>query len=241
VKLCLASAVVSAVKFVNLFARRHRVSTCLMWQNRLIDLDSNFVIPYFLVLVVAMQARPMPSCGVCLSVTFVDSVKVNKRILKFFSPSGSHTILVFFSVLNVIAIFRRGPPNRGVKCRWGRQKSRLWLSIDDCCSANNNCDGGRCSLPHRAPRISEYMFITTSVVDDDVEKRTGHNLIVRSRESEAELALHVYYTCTIEATDRHEARAASLRQLGYLFVLCNDDVDVDSNDDDYDDDSDAGC
>ena len=50
-----------------------------------------------------------------------------------------------------------------------------------------------------------------------------------------------YCTCTIEATDRHEARAASLRQLGYLFVLCNDDVDVDSNDDDYDDDSDAGC
>jgi len=47
-----------------------------------------------------MQARPMPSCGamclsVCLSVTFVDSVETNKHVLKIYSPSGSHTILVF--------------------------------------------------------------------------------------------------------------------------------------------------
>jgi len=66
-----------------------------------------------------MQARPMPSCGVCLSVclspslslslslslcmcarvrvsvTYVDSVQTNKHIFKMFSPSGSHTILVF--------------------------------------------------------------------------------------------------------------------------------------------------
>ena len=37
--------------------------------------------------------------SVCLSihpwVTFVDSAKTNKRIFKFFSPSSSHTILVF--------------------------------------------------------------------------------------------------------------------------------------------------
>ena len=32
---------------------------------------------------------------VCLSVTFVNSVKTNKRIFKVFSLSGSHTILVF--------------------------------------------------------------------------------------------------------------------------------------------------
>ena len=51
----------------------------------------------------AMQARPMSSCGVCLSmclsvclsVTFVTSVKTNKHGIKVFSPSGSHTILVF--------------------------------------------------------------------------------------------------------------------------------------------------
>ena len=37
----------------------------------------------------AMQARPMSSCGVCLyvcvSVTFVNSVKSNKRIINFFT------------------------------------------------------------------------------------------------------------------------------------------------------------
>jgi len=33
--------------------------------------------------------------SVCLSVTFVDHVKTNKHIFEFFSPSGSHTILVF--------------------------------------------------------------------------------------------------------------------------------------------------
>jgi len=43
----------------------------------------------------------MPSCGVCLSVrlsvslTFVDHVKTNKHIVEIFSPTGSHTILVF--------------------------------------------------------------------------------------------------------------------------------------------------
>ena len=49
----------------------------------------------------AMQVLPMWSCGICVSlsvcvpVTFVNSVKTNKHIIKFFSPSGSHTILVF--------------------------------------------------------------------------------------------------------------------------------------------------
>ena len=32
---------------------------------------------------------------VCPSVTFADHVKTNKHIFEFFSPSGSHTILVF--------------------------------------------------------------------------------------------------------------------------------------------------
>ena len=45
-----------------------------------------------------MQARLyviMRCLSVCLSVTFVNSVKTNKRSIKFFSLSGSHTILVF--------------------------------------------------------------------------------------------------------------------------------------------------
>jgi len=32
--------------------------------------------------------------SVCVSVTFVSYVKTNKDIFEFFSPSGSHTILV---------------------------------------------------------------------------------------------------------------------------------------------------
>jgi len=49
----------------------------------------------------AMQARPISSCGVCLSVcvsvTLVDSVG--------------------------------NPPNGSVECRWGRQKLRFWANI----------------------------------------------------------------------------------------------------------------
>ena len=67
-----------------------------------------------------MQARPMQSCGVrpsvCVSVTFVHSVKRNKDIFKKISQPGSHTILGF-SVPNGMAIFRRKPSNWDVECR----------------------------------------------------------------------------------------------------------------------------
>ena len=59
----------------------------------------------------------MQCLSVRLCVTFMDHVKTNKHILKFFSPSGSHTILVFpyqtgwrFSDGNL--------PNGDVECRW---------------------------------------------------------------------------------------------------------------------------
>ena len=39
----------------------------------------------------AVSVRP----SVCSSVTFVDHVKTNKHMFEFFSPSGSHTILVY--------------------------------------------------------------------------------------------------------------------------------------------------
>jgi len=38
------------------------------------------------------------SVCVCLSVAFVNSVKMNKRSIKVISPSGSHTILVFCAI-----------------------------------------------------------------------------------------------------------------------------------------------
>ena len=59
--------------------------------------------------------------------------------------------------------------------------------------ANNNCDSGRHSLPHRVLCISESMFITTSMVNHDEEKRTKQNLIVRSHKSEAVLVLDLLY------------------------------------------------
>jgi len=81
-----------------------------------------------------MQALPMPLYGVCVSVhlfvTFVISVKMNKHIFKNFSPSGSHTILDF--PCHMSWQYSDGdPPNGGVDCRCGRQKSRFsantWL------------------------------------------------------------------------------------------------------------------
>jgi len=61
--------------------------------------------------------------SVCVSVTFVDSVKTNKHIFRIFSPSVSHTILVF-PYQTAWQYSDGNPPNGGVKCRWGRQKSR---------------------------------------------------------------------------------------------------------------------
>jgi len=96
-----------------------------------------------------MQARPMPSCGVCLSVcvcvcervcvcvTFVHSIKANKHIFKIVSLSGSHTILVFLQ--NGMTILRRNSPNEGVECRWvGRNRdSEPLFSFTACCEASS--------------------------------------------------------------------------------------------------------
>jgi len=62
--------------------------------------------------------------SVCLSVTFVDHVKMNRHIVKIFSPSGGHTILVFPYQMGW-QYSDGNPPYGGVKCRWGRQKSRF--------------------------------------------------------------------------------------------------------------------
>jgi len=48
--------------------------------------------------------------SVRLSATFVYSIKTSKHIIKLFSQSGTSTILVF-STTNVMAIWRRGPPD----------------------------------------------------------------------------------------------------------------------------------
>ena len=65
---------------------------------------------------------------VCMSVTFVHSVKTNKDIFKKVSPSGSHTILDF-TYQTGWRYSDGNPSNGGVECRWGKQKSRFWTYI----------------------------------------------------------------------------------------------------------------
>ena len=57
--------------------------------------------------------------SVCVSVTFVNCVKTNKDIFEMFSPSGSHTILVFFRTKRDgdIPTGTTPRPNGGVECR----------------------------------------------------------------------------------------------------------------------------
>ena len=81
-----------------------------------------------------ISAAYMPSCGVCLcvrvSVTFVSCVKTNKDIFEIFSSLGSQAILVFFHAKRDGDIpTGTPPPNGGVECRWGRQKTRFWTNI----------------------------------------------------------------------------------------------------------------
>jgi len=64
--------------------------------------------------------------SVCVSVTFVNCVKTNKHIFKIFPPPalGSQVILVF-QLQTARQYSDRNPPDGGVECRWGRQKSRF--------------------------------------------------------------------------------------------------------------------
>ena len=98
----------------------------------------------------------MLSCGVCvsvcLSVNFVDCVKTNKDIFEIFSPSGSHSVLVFphqtgwrYTDVN--------PPNGGVECKWGRQKTRFWTNIWLSCIQVYSVRVANCKKQRRASSI----------------------------------------------------------------------------------------
>ena len=70
--------------------------------------------------------------SLCPSVTFVSCAKTNKDIFEIFSPSGSHTILVFHTKRG--ALFQREPPpNRGVECK-GYEKINDFRPISRCIS-----------------------------------------------------------------------------------------------------------
>jgi len=138
----------------------------------------------------AVSARP--------SDTFVSCVKTNKHIFKFFSPSGSQAILVFL-YQTVWQCSDGNPPNGGVKCRCGRQKTRFWTNIWLRCiqiysvvnRAVANCekqsrDGRwRASSTHRGVRRllfaqdDDEVFVTGSTLYAGDEGRSppppGHN------------------------------------------------------------------
>jgi len=67
--------------------------------------------------------------SVCLSVAFVYFIEIIKHVFKLFSPSGSHTILVFH--YQTLWQCSDGDPssNGGVECRWGKQQSRFSTNI----------------------------------------------------------------------------------------------------------------
>jgi len=94
----------------------------------------------------AVQARPMPSCGVCLSVTFVNSVNTNKHIFEIFSPTSVGQIIWWQTSWQ----YSDGEPlNGGVECRWGRQKSRFWA----------NRSSAKCALHSVATDHGELMTL----------------------------------------------------------------------------------
>ena len=68
--------------------------------------------------------------SVCLSVTFMYSIKMNKHIFKVYSSSGSHTIVVF-PHQTLWQYSDENPPKRSIECRWARQKlcfsTNIWL------------------------------------------------------------------------------------------------------------------
>jgi len=75
----------------------------------------------------------MPCLSICLCVcvclwTFVSCVKTNKNIFEILSQSGSHTMLVF-PYQTGWQYSDGNPPNKGVECRWGSQKTRFWTNI----------------------------------------------------------------------------------------------------------------
>ena len=99
------------------------LSAVSLWRINL-SFDRSFSFYRAMLCIRAVYAG-MRCLSVCPSVTFASCAKTNEDIFEIFSPSGSQTILVFSYETACMAIFRREPPNGGVECTWGRQKSRF--------------------------------------------------------------------------------------------------------------------
>ena len=123
--------------------------------------------------------------SVRLSVTFVDHVKSNKHIFEIFSPSGSHTILVF-PYQTGWRYSDGNPPNRGVECRWGRQKRNSGRISDFAayrstvlstvrvanCEKQSRDERRQASGTHRGVRRSLFALKTTTYTP---QTKGGHN------------------------------------------------------------------
>ena len=147
------------------------------------------------------------------SVTFVYSVETNKHIFNFFSPSGSHTILVF--PYQTSRQYSDGDPTPGASSAVEIKIAILdeYLATGSMTAAVRSTIATvvYCTDSH----ASMNLVFHSSMNDHDEEKKKQQNLFVRSSKPEAEVTyngrLRSKY-CTIAAnyTDRHEAPYASL-------------------------------
>ena len=97
------------------------------------------------------------------SVTFVDHVKTNKHIFEFFSPSGSHTILVFPHETGW-GHSDGNRPNGGVECKCGRQKTRFWTNIWLRCIQVNRIRVAKCEKNKTATNDGKRRTLTAASV-----------------------------------------------------------------------------
>jgi len=167
----------------------------------------------------------MPLCGVCLSVTFVNSIKMSSRMHKICSPSGSETILAF-----------------------PYQTSWQYSDGDHLTGASNAGRGGgttrdfgqhlaidrwlpKCAIHNW--RWSSVQWCITVTVHVCLRHRDRHASVNTPKRRE-ENKIYLYAAVNLKTkqlitedcarriallnltTDRHEARAASPRQLSFL-------------------------
>jgi len=100
------------------------------------------------------------SCGVCLSVRmsvrFVDHVKTNKHIIKIFSPSGSHAILVF--PCQTAQQYSNGNPLMGASNAGGRNRDSEPISGLTACvnAATGTCCKRDCRWTATVLQVMTY-------------------------------------------------------------------------------------
>ena len=89
--------------------------------------DSEFATCSISTVYTVMQCLSVHPSHLCILSKWVN----NKHIFKFFSPSGSHSILVFPYWYQTLWQYYDGnpPPSGGIKCRCGRQKLQLLTNI----------------------------------------------------------------------------------------------------------------